>query len=97
MHKSSEIRRYVLWLCFALGLIHIGPVDFMTSLIVERHESQMARVDEIEWAEFHEDAYAEHVEAFDALFNSYETKWSKNNRLMMRQGSSGSYRFVAKA
>lgn len=56
-----------------------------------------AEVEEIEWYEFRSDAYEEHVEAFDALFNSYETKWSKNNRLMIRSGNSGSYRFVAKA
>lgn len=49
-----------------------------------------------EWCEFNSIAYDEHVEAFDALFNSYETKWSKNNRLMIRQGNSGSFKFVAK-
>ncbi|KQX43549.1 hypothetical protein ASD97_26130 [Streptomyces sp. Root63] len=38
----------------------------------------------------------ENGEEFDALFNSYETKWSKNGRLMIRQGNSGPYKFVKK-
>lgn len=35
-------------------------------------------------------------EEFGALFNSYETTWSKNGRLMIRQGSTGPYKFVKK-
>lgn len=51
---------------------------------------------EVTWEEFHAEAVAEYEDEFTALFNSYETKWSKNGRLMMRAGNSGSYRFVAK-
>ena len=42
-----------------------------------------------------QDAYDDAWCEFTNLFNSYETKWSKNNRLMMRKGSSGSFRFVS--
>lgn len=53
--------------------------------------------DSLEWATYWHEAFEEYEDEFTALFNSYETKWSKNNRLMIRQGNSGSYRFVAKA
>lgn len=53
--------------------------------------------DEFTWVDFNEAAYEDYADEFTALFNSYETKWSKNNRLMIRSGNSGSYRFVAKA
>lgn len=52
--------------------------------------------EEQEWAEFHADSFEEHANEFTALFNSYETKWSKNGRLMMRAGDSGSFKFVKK-
>lgn len=43
-----------------------------------------------------QDAYDDAWCEFTNLFNSYETKWSKNNRLMIRQGDSGSFKFVKK-
>ncbi|MFJ6010234.1 hypothetical protein ACIQHZ_31615 [Streptomyces halstedii] len=42
------------------------------------------------------EAYEEYADEFTSLFNSYETKWSKNSRLMIRQGSTGPYKFVKK-
>ena len=45
----------------------------------------------------HAQAVNEFTDEFTALFNSYETKWSKNGRLMIRKGNSGSYRFVKRA
>ncbi|MGC9439240.1 hypothetical protein [Streptomyces sp. WG5] len=50
--------------------------------------------DDDEWESFHSEAYAEHSEAFTALFNGYETRWAKNGRLMIRNGDSGPYKFV---
>lgn len=52
--------------------------------------------EEQEWQAFHADAVQEHSEAFTALFDSYETKWSKNGRLMIRQGNNGPYKFAGK-
>jgi hypothetical protein len=49
-----------------------------------------------DWSAFHADAFAEYADEFTALFDSYETKWSKNNRLMIRVGDTGSYRFAKK-
>lgn len=53
--------------------------------------------DESEWQEYHALAYAEYSAEFTALFNSYETRWSKNGRLMMRNGNTGPYKFVKRA
>jgi hypothetical protein len=42
-------------------------------------------------------AATEFADEFTALFNSYECKWSKNGRLMIRQGDSGSFKFVKRS
>jgi hypothetical protein len=52
---------------------------------------------EQEWAAFHAEAYKEHSDVFTALYEGYETRWSKNGRLMMRAGNSGPYKFVKRA
>lgn len=52
--------------------------------------------DEFEWSEFHADAMQEYADEFTALFNSYQVKRAKNGRLMIRQGDSGSFKFVKK-
>lgn len=44
------------------------------------------------WTDHFEDA----LYAFDALFNSYETKRAKNGALMIRRGNKGSYKFAKK-
>lgn len=41
-------------------------------------------------------AVSEYADEFTALFNSYEVKRTKNNRLMIRSGNSGSFKFVKK-
>jgi hypothetical protein len=63
-----------------------------------RQTSISSRVisDEYDWELYGFEAYKEYLSEFDALFNSYETKWSKNGRLMIRQGNSGSYTFAKK-
>jgi hypothetical protein len=73
-----------LWiaLTIAIGVTTLAPV--------------IDAIEEQEWTEYHAEAMAEYADEFTALFNSYETKWSKNGRLMLRQGDSGSYRFVKK-
>lgn len=52
--------------------------------------------DDVEWAEYHADAVAEYADEFTALFNSYEFKVAKNGRGMIRQGNTGSFKFVKK-
>jgi hypothetical protein len=47
-----------------------------------------------EWQEFHAMAYEEYADAFTALYEGMQTRWSKNGRLMLREGNSGSYKFV---
>lgn len=64
--------------------------------ILNKYVRVAETVEESEWADYHADAYFEYLSEFDALFNSYETKWSKNGRLMIRQGNSGSYTFAKK-
>lgn len=82
--------RILIALAIAFGLVNPAPsfVTFDSTLVRE--------CDEREWSEFHTDAYDEFADEFTALFNSYETKWSKNNRLMIRTGDSGSFKFAAK-
>lgn len=58
-----------------------------------QHTADTASV-ETEWQEYHSLAYQEYVDTFTALYEGYETKWSKNGRLMLRNGDSGPYRFV---
>jgi len=53
-------------------------------------------IEEQEWPEYHTEAMREYEDEFTALFNSYEMRWSKNNRLMIRRGNSGSYKFASK-
>jgi len=60
-------------------------------------ELEARAIDEREWVLFWEEARFDGLMAFDDLYNSYETKWSKNNRLMLRIGDSGPYRFVKAA
>jgi hypothetical protein len=49
-----------------------------------------------DWYEYEFEAFSEYYDEFTALFNSYETKWSKNGRLMMKTPGSKSFKFVAK-
>lgn len=94
MNKSSTIRRYAVWFCFALGLIAIVPLNSYASVM---KPLRIQETDEREWSEFHADAYEEYADEFTALFNSYEVKRSKNGRTMIRQGDSGSFKFVKSA
>lgn len=52
--------------------------------------------DAMEWAEFEADAYWEYNDQFTALFNSYEVRFTKNGRTMIRRGDSGSFKFAKK-
>lgn len=46
------------------------------------------------WAGYRQDAFEEYSDEFTRIFNGLETKWSKNGRLMMRNGDAGPYKFV---
>lgn len=52
--------------------------------------------EEQEWAAYHAEALMEYEAEFTVLFQGYETKWSKNGRLMIRTGDAGPYKFVKK-
>lgn len=52
--------------------------------------------EEQEWREFHELAVIEYEDTFTTLFNSYETKWSKNDRLMIRRPGDKTFKFAKK-
>jgi hypothetical protein len=82
------IRNLIVAIAIALGFISAPALPISIPSV----ES----VDEFEWSEFHADAMQEYEDEFTALFNSYETKWSKNGRLMIRQGDSGSFKFAKK-
>jgi hypothetical protein len=81
------IRTLLVALAIAFGVMNVPALPMV---------GWVQSSEEIEWDLFHADAFDEYADEFTALFNSYETKWSKNGRLMMRSGDSGSFRFVAK-
>lgn len=84
------IRAMFFALAIALGLVSI-PVLPESANVTSESETES-----IEWAEFHVDAFCEYSDEFTALFNSYETKWAKNGRLMMKTPDGKSFKFVAK-
>lgn len=53
--------------------------------------------DDVEWAEYHADAFEEYAAEFTALFNSYETRTAKNGATMIRKGNTGSFKFARKS
>jgi hypothetical protein len=61
----------------------------------EHHTDNASESDE--WQEYHAMAYSEYADAFTALYEGYETRWSKNGRLMLRNGDTGPYKFVKRA
>lgn len=61
------------------------------------HHAPDTASEEHEWQEFHSLAYSEYSDEFTRIYNGLETKWSKNGRLMMRNGDSGPYKFVKRA
>lgn len=50
-----------------------------------------------EWSEFHTLAVQEYEDEFTALFESIETKWSKNGRLMIRPVGAKSFKFAKRS
>lgn len=50
--------------------------------------------EELEWELYRSEARTEYAAEFTALFNSYETKRTKNGRVMIRQGNAGSFKFA---
>lgn len=89
-------RQYLIWLLISLGLWELVPLDHSEhSVFVVNHERAMSSIDEIEWQEFYEDSYAEHLANFDALFNATEVKRSKNNRVMVKGAHAKSFKFVS--
>lgn len=52
--------------------------------------------EEMEWDAWWMDAYTEHKDAFTAIFNATEVKWSKNGRLMVKASNANTFKFAAK-
>lgn len=86
-------------LMLVLNLILMGRVNADVAIVVipEKPSVSPAVMEEQEWSEYHAEAVSEYADEFTALFNSYETKWSKNNRLMIRKGNTGSYTFAKRS
>lgn len=49
---------------------------------------------DVEWSEFHADAYDQYADEFTALFNSYEIKRAKTGRIMIRPEGARSFKFA---
>lgn len=86
----------VMALVFGLG---IGGMVTAPNVGMTHQTPDISTADnsEYRWVEFHVDAYVSAEDEFTALFGGYETRWSKNGRLMLRQGSTGPYKFVRRA
>jgi len=79
-----------------LSLVYLSGIQGLTLPARTTIEHQdVTEADE--WQEYHALAYSEYAEAFTALYEGLETRWAKNGRLMIRQGSSGPYKFVKRA
>jgi len=89
---------FVAWvLVTSVLLIQEGDKPIVRNEWTPDPELEAREIDEREWVLFWEEARFDGLMAFDDLYNSYEVKWSKNNRLMLRTGDSGPYRFVKAA
>lgn len=73
-----------------------APVNANVIVVPPMPQYSPETIEAAEWEMYRYDAYEEYEDEFTALFNSYETKWSKNGRLMIRQGDSGSFKFAKK-
>ncbi|BET51739.1 hypothetical protein RGQ21_67210 [Kitasatospora aureofaciens] len=85
----------VMTLVFGLGIggMVTAPAVGMTHQTPDTTTVDYTDPEDIEWSMHYSNA----VSAFDALYDSYETRWSKNGRLMIRQGNSGPYKFTRRA
>jgi hypothetical protein len=82
-----------------MSLVYLSGIQALTmpaGMLVGR-ETPVAETEEQEWQHFHAEAYDEYAAEFTALFNSYDVKWAKNGRLMLREGDSGPYKFVKRS
>lgn len=68
-----------------------------TSAVVTIPATSQSMTEAEEWDAYHAEAVSEYSAEFTALYRGYETKWSKNGRLMIRTGDSGPYKFVKRA
>lgn len=88
----------IMWSIAALVYIIFGlGVGGLVIIPAQSHSHIAPRMSETgEWSAYHAEAYEDYSAEFTALYEGYETKWSKNGRLMLRQGDSGPYKFVKK-
>jgi len=79
----------------------IAPAIEEDHSTIEMHVNYLAWLSghggDVEWAEYHADAYEEYAAEFTALFNSYETRTAKNGATMIRKGNTGSFKFARKS
>lgn len=80
-----------------LGMGHSANVDVIVIPPMPSYAPTKADADDdLEWFMYRVEAERDYAIEFTALFDSYETKVSKNGRTMIRVGNSGSFKFVKK-
>ncbi|WP_395759457.1 hypothetical protein OIE82_27025 [Streptomyces althioticus] len=85
-------------IALVMSLVFLSGITGMTNTPAPvAHHAPDTASEEHEWQEFHSLAYSEYSDEFTRIYNGLETKWSKNGRLMMRNGDSGPYKFVKRA
>lgn len=95
---------HVVTITVALAVLALGSgtapslsASYRVILADQGHTEETADTVEQEWQEYHAIAYAEYSDEFTALFNGYKTRWSRNGRLMLRNGDSGPYKFAKRS
>lgn len=88
------MRAMIAGLVMSLILVIGGAAAQATESVSVAYVAPDTVSEEYEWEEYRSLAYGEYSDEFTRLFESYETRWSRNGRLMIRQGSSGSFRFA---
>lgn len=94
--------RVLVTLMAVITFVFMGA-DIITSFeswectCIHNHCEWCNDLDEVEWSDFHADAIEEYTIEFTELFDSYDVKFSKNNRTMLRKSGEKGFKFVAKA
>ena len=83
-----------------MALVFISGISGMTSEpapAAPRHVMSEENTEKLEWIKYEAEAYADYSDEFTRIYNGYQVRWSKNGRLMLRDGDSGPYKFVKRS
>lgn len=82
-----------------LKVLFLGSTADVQPVIIPAKPSVAPTIhisEDVEWAEFHEDAMSEYMDMFDGIFNAVEYKRAKNGRSMVKGAYATSFKFAPK-